>query len=110
MELHRKKFWKPDWGGCIEQFMNNNVLILLSNIFMKLKEITRKRIIWCSSFIKEQEDDPNEWFRTYSHDYYKAAAATVARFIGADETNIVFVDNATSGNVTLFWHFDFCWL
>ena len=45
----------------------------------------------------QQESDPNQWFAVHSLQYHNQNISAVAQFIGAKETNVVFVENATTG-------------
>ena len=47
--------------------------------------------------LKEQEDQPDVWFRINSVKYYKAAIFTAAKVIDADPEDTFVIDNTTTG-------------
>jgi len=46
---------------------------------------------------REMEANPDRWFRDSLHKYYEDNINSLAKFVGADPKNLVFVENATTG-------------
>jgi len=56
------------------------------------REVMEERV----RLLHEAEAHPDRWFRQTVRPLYDAAVADVAKFVGADPNNLVFVQNATT--------------
>ena len=66
-------------------------------LYLFLNGILLRLYSHCDRLLEEQESDPNFWFSELAHKYHAENIAAVAKLIGANESNIVFVENTTSG-------------